>query len=390
MRRVAIVGTGCTNFGELWDRSFRELFVEAGASAVIDAGIDAKDIGAMFIGNMSGGRFIGQEHIGALIADYAGLAYPDLNIPSTHVEAACASGGLALMQAIMAVGSGCHDIVIAGGVEKMTDVSVDETTDVLAAAADREWEGIMGATFPALYALMAQRHMHEYGTTRKQLAHVAVKNHHNATMNPKAQFRNEITIEQVLGSVKVADPLHILDCSPITDGAAALVIMSEEMAKKYTDTPIYVKATAQASGSLALHDRPSITTIDATVAAAKKAYKMAKLKPSDISFAEVHDCFTIAELCAIEDLGFVKKGQGGPATESGITAIGGKIPINTSGGLKAKGHPVGATGIAQAIEVVLQLRGEAGKRQLDGPEYGLTHNVGGSGATVAVHIFGRN
>lgn len=388
MRKVAIVGVGCTDFGELWDKSFRDLFVEAGASAIADAGIQAKEIDAMFIGNMSGGRFIGQEHIGALIADYSGLA--SLHIPSTHVEAACASGGLALRQAFMAVASGCNDVVIAGGVEKMTDVSVDETTDVLAAAADREWEGIMGATFPGLYALIAQRHMHEFGTTREQLASVAVKNHHNATMNPKAQFQNEITVDMVLNSVMVADPLHILDCSPITDGAAAVVVVPAEMARKYTDTPIYVKASAQASSSLALHDRPNITTIDATVAAAQRAYKMANLRPEDINFAEVHDCFTIAEICAIEDIGFIPKGKGGKFTGDGQTAIGGKIPINTSGGLKAKGHPVGATGIAQAIEAVLQLRGEAGKRQLDGPRYGLTHNVGGSGATAAVHIFGRD
>ncbi len=390
MRKAAIVGVGCTDFGELWNKSFRDLFVEAGAGAIIDAGIGSKEIDAVFVGNMSGGRFIGQEHIGALIADYSGLAGPDLNIPSTHVEAACASGGLALRQAIMAVGSGCHDVVIAGGVEKMTDVSADETTDVLVAAADREWEGIMGATFPALYALIAQRHMHEFGTTREQLASAAVKNHHNATMNPKAQFRSEITVEQVLNSVIVADPLHILDCSPITDGAAAVVVVPAEVARKYTDTPIYVKASTQASGSLALHDRPSITTIDATVAAAKRAYKMAKLSPRDISFAEVHDCFTIAEICAIEDLGFTPKGSGGKFTEDGCTAIGGKIPINTSGGLKAKGHPVGATGIAQAVEAFLQLRGDAGSRQLDDPKYGLTHNVGGSGATVAIHIFGRD
>lgn len=388
MRKVAIVGVGCTNFGELWDKSFRDLFVKAGVEAILDAGIQAKQIDAMYIGNMSGGRFIGQEHIGALIADYSGMV--SFHIPSIHVEAACASGGLALREAIIAVGSGCHDVVIAGGVEKMTDVSVDETTDVLAAAADREGEGIMGANFPGLYALIARRHMHEFGTTQEQLASVAVKNHHNATMNPKAQFQNEISAEQVLKSVMVADPLHVLDCSPITDGAAAVVVVPADMAKKFTDTPIYVKALAQASGSLALHDRPSLTTVDATIVAAQRAYKMAKLKPSDISFAEVHDCFTIAEICAIEDLGFTSKGTGGKFTEEGRTAIGGKIPINTSGGLKAKGHPVGATGIAQAIEAVLQLRGEAGKRQLDDPKYGLTHNVGGSGATAIVHIFGRD
>lgn len=387
MRDVAIIGVGCTEFGELWDKSFRELFVEAGVSAIEDANVQGGKIDALYVGNMSGGRFIEQEHLGALIADYSGLA--SLNVPSTRVEAACASGGLALRQGILAVASGYHDIVVAGGAEKMTDVGVETTTDALAAAADREWEGIMGATFPGLYAMIAKLHMHKYGTTQEQLAAVAVKNHHNGTMNPKAQFQNEISIETVINSLMVADPLRVFDCSPITDGASAVVIAPAEIARKYSDTPIYVKASAQASGTISLHDRPDITTIDATVAAAKWAYKMAKLKPKDIGFAEVHDCFTIAEICAIEDLGFVKKGEGGPATESGMTALGGKIPINPSGGLKACGHPVGATGVKQAVEITLQLRGEAGKRQINGAEIGLTHNVGGSGGTAVVHIFGR-
>ena len=388
MRDVAIIGVGCTEFGELWDKSFRELFVEAGVSAIEDANVQGGKIDALYVGNMSGGRFIEQEHLGALIADYSGLA--SLHIPSTRVEAACASGGLALRQGIIAVASGYHDIVIAGGAEKMTDVGVETTTDALAAAADREWEGIMGATFPGLYAMIARLHMHKYGTTQEQLAAVAVKNHHNGTMNPKAQFQNEISIETVINSLMVADPLRVFDCSPITDGASAVVIAPADIAKKYCDTPVYVKASAQASGTISLHDRPDITTLDATVAAANWAYKMAKLKPKDIGFAEVHDCFTIAEICAIEDLGFAKKGEGGKATESGMTALGGKIPINPSGGLKACGHPVGATGVKQAVEITLQLRGEAGKRQIDGAQIGLTHNVGGSGGTAVVHIFGRD
>lgn len=387
MRDVAIIGVGCTEFGELWDKSFRELFVEAGVSAIEDANVQGGKIDALYVGNMSGGRFIEQEHLGALIADYSGLA--SLHVPSTRVEAACASGGLALRQGILAVASGYHDVVIAGGAEKMTDVGVETTTDALAAAADREWEGIMGATFPGLYAMIARLHMHRYGTKQEQLAAVAVKNHHNGTMNPKAQFQNEITIDTVLNSVMVADPLRVFDCSPITDGASAVVLAPADIAKKFTDTPIYVKASAQASGTLSLHDRPDITTLDATVAAAKRAYKMAKVTPKDIGFAEVHDCFTIAEICAIEDLGFVKKGEGGPATESGMTAIGGEIPINPSGGLKACGHPVGATGVKQAVEMTLQLRGEAGKRQINGANIGLTHNVGGSGGTAVVHIFAR-
>ena len=337
---------------------------------------------------MSGGRFVEQEHIGALIADYSGLSR-NLHVPATRVEAACASGGLALRQAIMAVASGYSEIVVAAGAEKMTDVGSEEASSALAAAADREWEGMAGATFPGLYAMIAKLHMHMYGTTGEQLAEVAVKNHKNGSFNPIAQYKNTITVDNVLNSIMVADPLHIFDCSPITDGASALVLAPAEIAHKYTDTPIYIKATAQASDTIALHDRRDITTLDATVMAAKRAYSMAKLTPEDIDLVEVHDCFTIAEICAIEDLGFAEKGKGGIVTENGETAIGGRIPVNTSGGLKACGHPVGATGIKQAVEIVTQLRGEAGKRQVEGAEYGMTHNVGGSGATAVVHIFSR-
>jgi len=389
MRDVAIIGVGCTKFGEMWERSFRDLFVEAGLNALEDAGTRGEDIEALYVGNMSAGKFIDQEHIGALIADYAGLA-GSLHIPSTRVEAACASGGLALRDGVMAVASGLHDIVIAAGVEKMTDVETGVTIDALASAADREWEGFMGATFPGLYAMMARLHMHKYGTTREQLATVAVKNHHNATMNPKAQYRKEITIDEVINSPLVADPLRVYDCSPITDGAAAVVLAPAELARKLNDAPIYVRASAQASDTITLHDRRDITTLDATVYAAKRAYEMAGISPKDVDVAEVHDCFTIAEICAIEDLGFVQKGDGGPATEEGMTALDGKIPINPSGGLKACGHPVGATGIKQAIEIAEQLRGDARERQVNGAEIGLTHNVGGTGGTAVVHILSVN
>ncbi|TGC08971.1 thiolase domain-containing protein [Methanolobus halotolerans] len=389
MREVAIIGVKNTIFGEQWDRSFRDLVVEAGVGAVKDAGITGEKIDSMFVGNMSGGQFVEQEHIGALIADYSGLA-KNLHIPSTRVEAACASGGLALRQGIYSVASGMDDIVIAAGVEKMTDVPSAKASSALAAAADREWEGIMGATFPGLYAMIARMHMHKYGTTSEQLASAAVKNHQNGQFNPIAQYKNKITIESVLNSIMVADPLHIFDCSPITDGASAVILAPADIAHEYTDTPIYVKGTGQASDTLALHDRRDITTLDASVVAGKRAYEMARMGPEDIDLVEVHDCFTIAEICAIEDLGFAKKGEGGKVTFDGETAIGGRIPVNTSGGLKACGHPVGATGVKQAIEIVEQLRGEAGKRQVDGAEIGMTHNVGGSGATAVVHIFSRN
>jgi acetyl-CoA C-acetyltransferase len=372
----------------MWERSFRDIVVEAGVGALEDAGVGGESIDSMFVGNMSGGQFVEQEHIGALIADYSGLA-AGLHVPSTRVEAACASGGLAFRQGIQSVASGYNDIVVAAGVEKMTDVSSVGASSALAAAADREWEGMMGATFPGLYAMIARMHMQQYGTTSEQLAQVAVKNHKNGTNNPIAQYRNNITVDKVLNSIMVADPLHIFDCSPITDGAAALVLAPAEEAYKYTDTPIYIKGSGQASDTIALHDRRDITTLDASVYAAKRAYDMAGIGPDDIDVAEVHDCFTIAEICAIEDLGFVEKGQGGRFVEEGNTAIGGKIPVNTSGGLKACGHPVGATGIKQAAEIINQLRGEAGKRQVEGAEIGLAHNVGGSGATALVHILGR-
>ena len=387
MRSVSIIGAGCTRFGERWDDSLRDLVVETGIKAIEDANVVGEEIDGLYVGNMSGGRFIEQEHIGALISDCAGLSR--LHVPSTRVEAACASGGLALRQAVLAVASGYSDVVIAAGVEKMTDVTGGVAADALAAAADREWECFFGATFPALYAMIARLHMHRFGTTREELAAVAVKNHHNGRMNPISQYQMEITVDKVLKSPLVADPLRVLDCSPITDGAAAVVLAPTEVASKYSDAPIKILAAAQASDTLALHDRREITTLDASVHAARKAFGQAGLEPKEIDLAEVHDAFTIGEIVAIEDLGFVEKGEGGRAAEEGLTAIGGEIPINTSGGLKACGHPVGATGIKQAYEMVLQLRGEAGKRQVEGAEVGLTHNVGGCGGTALVHIMSR-
>jgi acetyl-CoA C-acetyltransferase len=385
MREVAVIGIGCTTFGEKWESSFRDLFVEAGSLALRDAELSGEHIDAMYVGNMSAGRFIEQEHIGALIADYTGLS--TRHIPSTRVEAACASGGLAFRQAVIAVASGMEEIVVAAGVEKMTDVGTGASVDTLAGAADREWEGFMGATFPGLYAMIATDYMHRYSLTREQLGMVAVKNHWNGARNPIAQFRQEISLETVLSSSLVADPLRLFDCSPITDGAAAVILAPLERAREFTDTPVKVLATAQASDTIALHDRRDISCLDATVVAGERAFGMAGLTREKIDFMEVHDCFTIAEICAIEDLGFCKKGEAGRLTEEGVTALQGDLPVNTSGGLKACGHPVGATGIKQVCEVVQQLRGEAGARQVDG-EIGLTHNVGGTGATVVVHILG--
>lgn len=384
MREVAVIGFGITKFGELWDKSFRQLIAEAGSKAIFDAGISGKEIDALYVGSMSAGRFIGQEHVGALVADCAGFSHR--HIPAVRVESACASGGLAIRQGLLAVASGMHDIIVVGGVEKMTDVVGSEATNTLATASDQEWEAFFGATFPGLYAMIATRHMHEYGTTREQLAQVAVKNHANGALNPNAQFQREISLENVLNATMVSYPLSILDCSPVSDGAAAVVLCAADKAKKYTDKPVKIIGSGQASDTLALHGRKEICTLEATVHAAKMAYKQANIQPKDIDLAEVHDCFTIAEILAIEDLGFVKKGEGGKAIDKKITTLDGEIPVNTSGGLKAKGHPVGATGVAQVAEIVAQLQGEAGKRQVKDAKIGLTHNIGGSGASCIIHI----
>jgi len=387
MRRVAVIGVGDTEFGELWDYSFRDIGIRAGLAAVADAKVSADMIDALFVGNMSAGRFIEQEHIGALIADYSGLARD--HVPATRVEAAGASGGLALRQGFMAVASGLHDIVVVGGAEKMTDVSDVESSLIQSAAADQEWETELGATFASLHALIAQRHMHEHGTTREQIADVAVKNHKHGSLNPKAQFQRAITRETVLGSPLVASPLRVFDCAPSSDGAAAVVLCPLDHAKRYTDNAVEIIGSGQASDSLALHHRRDICTMEATKAAAARAFKMAGVEQKDIDIAEVHDNFTISEIVAIEDLGFFKKGEGGKATEDGRTGLEGDVVVNSSGGLKARGDPIGATGLAQAVEIVAQLRGTAGKRQVKDAEIGLTHNVGGTGATAVVHVFRR-
>ncbi|HZD44299.1 MAG TPA: thiolase domain-containing protein, partial [Methanomicrobiales archaeon] len=319
MRDVAVIGVGCTTFGERWGTSFRDLFVEAGSLALEDADIVGEQIDALYVGNMSAGRFVEQEHIGALIADYAGLA--SFHVPSTRVEAACASGGLAFRQAVISVASGMEDIVVAAGVEKMTDVGTGVSVDALAGAADREWEGFIGATFPGLYAMIANDYIGRYGLTRDQLAQVAVKNHYNGARNPIAQFQQEISLSTVIGSSLVADPLRLFDCSPITDGAAAVVVAPLDRAREFVDTPVKVLASAQASDTIALHDRRDICTLDASVHAGRRALKLAHLEHKDIQMVEVHDCFTIAELCAIEDLGFCRKGEAGTLTEEGVTAL---------------------------------------------------------------------
>ena len=385
MRSVSIIGGGLTRFDERWDASFRELVVEAGLAAVQDAQIEGKEIQAVYGGCMSSGRLAGQEHVGALLADFLGLN----PIASTRCEAACASGGVALRSGYLAVASGMYDVVAVGGVEKMTDFDAADVAVALGGAGDQENELFFGATFPALYALMARRHMLDYGTTEEMMASCSVKNHANAVENPYAQYRNKITIEEVMGSGPIATPLKLLDCSPITDGAAAVILCASERARKYCKEPVEVIASAQASDSIALANRKSMTELAATKVAAADAYRQAGLAPKDIDVAEVHDCFTIAEIMAIEDLGFFPKGAGGRASLDGETALNSKVSINTSGGLKACGHPVGATGVKQAVEIYWQLKGRAGKRQARDAKVGMTHNVGGSGATAVVHLYRR-
>jgi acetyl-CoA C-acetyltransferase len=383
---VSIISAGLSKFGKLDGLYAREIFAEAAKEAFdrcpkLDP---KKDIQALFVGHM-GESYEHQGHTGATVADWAGL----LPIPATRVEAACSSSGAAMRAGIYAVLSGLCDVVMVGGVEKMTHRTTAEVTEYLAMASDYPFEQWNGITFPGLFALMATAHMHVYGTTEKQLAEVAVKNHFHGSLNSKAHMQKEITLESALSSRVIAWPLKLYDCSLITDGASCIVLTKPELAKRYTDTPVQIIGSGQASDTIGLYERENFTSLAAARLAAKKAYEMADVKPEDIDVAEVHDCFTIAEIIAYEDLGFCNAGEGGRLVESGETRLGGRIPVNTSGGLKAKGHPVGATGTGQAYEMYLQLTGQAQKRQVADAEIGLTHNVGGSGATATVHIYRR-
>ena len=371
-----------TEFGELWGKSLRTIWAEAALAALADAGVKKVDL--ITIGCMSPGLFVGQEHLASLLADELGMA----GTAASRVESACASGGLALRAGFAEVASGLSDTVLVTGVEKMNDVDGADATYALGTAADQEWEGFHGITFPGLYAMLARAHMERYGTTVEQLAAVSVKNHDNGLLNPHAQYRMKLTVESALQSTMVADPLRLMDCSPVTDGAAALVLTTVERAKELAgDRPI-VKITGSglATDTITLANRDDLTELKAVRKAADRAYAMAGKKAEDLDVVEVHDCFTIAEIMATEAIGLFEPGKGAKAAEDGLTAIGGKIPVNTSGGLKSKGHPVGATGVAQVAEITTQLRGEAGERQVAGAKVGLAQNMGGSGGSSIVHI----
>ena len=382
MRDVAVVGIGMTEFGELWGKSLRTIWVEAAVAALADAGVDAVDM--VTIGCMSPGLFVGQEHLASMLADELGM----VGVPASRVESACASGGLALRTGFAEVASGLCDTVLVTGVEKMTDVDGADATYALGTAADQEWEGFHGITFPGLYAMMAQVHMLKHGTTSEQLAAVAVKNHANGLLNPHAQFHLKVSVEDVLASTMVADPLHLLDCSPVTDGAAALVLTTVERARELVgDKPVIrISGSGLATDTIALADREDLARLDAVRLAAERAFAMAGRTPAEVHLAEVHDCFTIAEIMTTEAVGLFDPGYGGSAVANGLTSLQGKIPVNPSGGLKSKGHPVGATGVAQVVEIVTQLRGAAGQRQVEGATVGLAQNLGGSGGSAVVHI----
>lgn len=382
MRPVAVIGIGKTKFGAFPDRDLRELAVMASMRALDDARVEPEQVESFYLGNFAGPEFVGQNHLAPYIAGALGIT----GVPATRFEAACASSGSAFYHAVSSVGAGLNDIVLVAGVEKMTSQPTPKVAEILAGAGDCGGEVKAGATFPALFAMIARRHMFEYGTNRKHLAAVAVKNHANALKNEYAHMRKAITIEQALAGKPVADPLTVYDCSLVSDGAAALVIVPLERAHEFAGKPVRVLGIAQTSDHVALDRKKDITTFDAVKRAGEKAYKMAGVGPQDIHVAELHDCFTIAEIIATEDLGFVKKGCGGPFALEGHTAITGAIPVNTSGGLKAKGHPVGATGVAQIGDVALQIRGDAGERQVPRHEIGLAQNLGGSGATAVVTI----
>lgn len=414
-REVSIVGAGMSQFGAFKGKTSRDLFVEAFQDMTehLDQGVDVEDIECGYIGNYSSDLFEGQGHTAPIMADWLGMT----PAPVTRIENACASSGSAMREGIMAIASGLYDIVLVGGVEKMTDLPTEGVTDVLASAADGLYEVPAGLTFPGIYGALAKAHMDRFETNLSHLLKVGIKNHKNGALNPKAQFNTTIQgmmerriarseqrgepvpdwkdemdfLNDPSANPWIAWPLRLYDCAPITDGAACVLLVASEIADSFTDKPVQVVGTGQATGR-PLHDAEELTSLSAAKYAAAQAYQMAGIGPQDIQVAEVHDCFTIAEIIATEDLGFFAPGEGPHAVDQGRTALNGDRPINTSGGLKAKGHPVGASGVAQIIEVFHQLRGEAGDRQLPNSnlEVGLAHNVGGTGGTCVVNILRRS
>ena len=384
--RVAIVGIGHSKFGKRTDVNVGELAFESIKQAVDDAGIDKNDIRNVVVGS-AGGWY--EESLPAVIVnEYAGLK----GVGTMRVEAACASGSAAVKGAYNSIISGEGDIALAVGVEKMTEVDTLTSVELIGRAGSYMWEfENYGMTFPAYYALYAVSHMNKFGTTEEDMARVAVKAHHYGAMNPLAQFQKEVTLEKVLASQVVAWPLKLYDACPLTDGSASVVLAREEVAKKLTDTPIWIEGVGYSSDSANLSKRSDYVGLEASVDAARRAYQMAKIGPERVDVATCHDCFTIAEIMAYEDLGFCKKGEGAQLIREGQTQVGGRIPVNLDGGLKAKGHPIGATGVSMMVEISKQLRGEAGSRQAPIKNgIGLVHNVGGTGHYAYVTVLSRS
>ncbi len=383
--KVGIVGIGHAKFGKKrTDATLRELAHEAVTPALEDAGVDTKDIDASVVG-VACEDFAAQVSPAALIHDYVGMG----NKPVFRAEAACATGSAAVRTGWALIKSGLAEVILVVGAETMTHLGTPKATEVMARAGDTRWEYPFGVTFPGYYALMATAHMHKYGTTREQLSMVSVKNHMYGAMNPYAHIQKTITLEEAMKSAMICPPLNLYDCCLISDGAAAVILASEEKAKRISDTPVWLVGLGAASDTMMISERQNLTELRATKMAAEKAYKMARITPKNVDVAVVHDCFTIAEIMAYEDLGFCKNGEGGKFIEEKQSYIGGKIPINTDGGLKSKGHPLGATGVSMTVEITKQLRGEAGKRQVNKAEIGLSQNIGEAGQYCFVHVYSR-
>jgi len=385
VRRVAVVAGGHSKFGKRYDATMRELCAEA-FKPILDEGITQDMIDASVL-SYAASQFTGQGAGSALIADYLGLHEK----PHLRVESACTTGTASLRAAWGMVASGLYDVMLVLGVEQMNRVTSAQATELMARAGDMRWEYPFGISFPAFYALMASRYMHEYNLPHEVLSMIAVKSHHYGAQNPKAHLPREVTLEEAHNSVPICRPLNLYDCSLITDGAAAVVIAAEDRVKEFTDEPMWIRGIGAGASEMMVQDRPSLTSIPGAKRAAKAAYKMAGLEPKDMDMAEVHDCFTIAELIAYEDLGFAEPGKGREIVENKENYHDGKIPVNVDGGLKSKGHPLGATGLSMTYEILMQMRGEAQKpsRQIDDVQYGLAHNVGQSGQFVNIFIFER-
>jgi acetyl-CoA C-acetyltransferase len=384
MRNVYVAGVGSTTFGKHIATPIESLAVQAAATALLEAGIEREQIGALYLGNFISGPLNGKEVLAGIVGSRLGLG----NIPCTKVEGACASGGIAFRHAWMAIASGMCDAAIVVGVEKMTHSSTAEVTSALNCAMDNENDGPSGLTFPGLFGLAWRVHAQQYGTTREDVAAVVIKNKANGLLNPLAQMGAELTLEKIMASAMIADPLQMYDCCPASDGAAAIVLCSERLLANNGQPKIKILASAQTSGSPRIANHPDLCYFEATVTAAHKAYALSGLKPTDIDLVELHDCFSIAEIIDSEDLGLVPRGQGGKWAAEGRTNMGGDVVINASGGLLAKGHPVGATGIGQIYEVVQQLRGQH-PNQVANARIGMTHNLGGTGVACTVNILGR-